>query len=332
MSRAAKLLAGVAAGAGYAWAMVRRNERLQPPRMRGADGKPYPEGEAVYSDGARVSYVDTGPPEDAEADDAEGEAGAGDAEGDRPTVLMVPGADGVKETWRYQLPSFARRYRVVAADLRSTFPPGMTFQGLAEDARELMEALETGPVVLMGQSLGGAIAMRFAAIYPRKVRALVLSNTLTRVSYEHVGFNRSALAPVAMATTRYLPTTLARWAARFWSRERVWIFDDSPGRENLIDYALDTGPRTVSPRVSSQRVDLLRGLDLREELPRIGAPTLVVKGPTDAYCPPEWSREIAAGIEGAAYVEIPGTGHCSHISRPGAFNRAVLDWLEGVLR
>jgi pimeloyl-ACP methyl ester carboxylesterase len=108
----------------------------------------------------------------------------------------------------------------------------------------------------------------------------------------------------------------------------VWIFDDSPGSENVVDYALWTGARTVRPGVGRHRVDLLRGLDLRPELAHIRARTLVVKGPRDAYCPPAWSQEIAALIPDATYVEIPGTGHCSHVSMPGAFNRLVLDWLE----
>lgn len=311
MNRAVRWGLGAAAGAAYAWYMVRRNEALEPPPLRTLDGELLEERHLEFSDGARISYVDTG---------------------EGPPLLMVPGADGVKETWRHQVPFFARDRRVIAADLRSRIPDGADFDLYRRDLLELMEALDTGPVDLMGQSLGGAIALRFAARHPERVRSLVLCNTLARVSYDHVGLNRTLLAPAAMATTRYLPTALGRLAARAWSRAAVWIFDDSPGSENVVDYALWTGPRTASPRVSGRRVDLLEGEDLREELGDVRVPTLVVKGPRDAYCPPEWAREIAAGIEGAAYVEVPGTGHCSHVSLPGAFNRVVGDWLEGVTR
>jgi 3-oxoadipate enol-lactonase len=297
----------VAAAAGYLWIIVRRNRSLRPPPIRDLAGHPYPERSFEYSDGVRVSLI---------------EAGSGE------TVLFVPGADGIKESFRYQLPAFAERYRAVDADLRGEFSPDDTFDRFVEDLVELTDALDTGPVHLLGQSLGGAVAMRFAARHPERVRTLVLVNTLYRVSYEHVGLNRSALVPLAMATTRYLPTALARAAARLWSREAVWVFDDSPGSENVVDYALWTGSRTVRPGVGRHRVDLLRGLDLRPELGDIRAPTLVVKGPRDAYCPPLWSQEIAALIPDATYVEIPGTGHCSHVSMPGAFNRLVLDWLE----
>jgi len=308
---AAKLALGAAAGAAYLWAMSRRNRRLarRRPPIRDQDGAPLPEREFRYSDGVSVSCVDAG---------------------EGPPVVLVPGADGIKETFRYQVPSFSERYRVISADLRGEFPADATFDRFADDLLELTERLGTGPVLLLGQSLGGAIAMRFAARHPERVRGLVLCNTLTRVSYEHVGLNRTALTPLAMATTRYLPTPLARLAADLWCRERVWIFEDSPGCEKVVEYALHTGPRTVPPRTSARRVGLLKGLDLRPELAGIGAPTLVVKGSEDRYTPPAWCREIAALIPDARYVEVPGTGHVSHVSSPGRFNRLVLDWLASV--
>lgn len=304
MRRAAALLAG---GLAYGRYVVWRNGRLSPPPIRSAAGAPLPGGEVVLSDGERIGYLD---------------AGVG------PSLLWVPGADGVKETWRHQLPYFAGAYRCVAPDMRAGVEEGHTFDRLADDLAEVAEALRIEPAVVIGQSLGGSVAIRFATRHPDRVRGLVLCNTLARVSYEHVRLNRAALVPVAMATTRYLPTAIARAAARAWSRWSVWIYDSSPGRENVVDYALWTGPRTVPASVSSRRVALLRGEDLRPELGSIGVPTLVVKGPLDSYCPPEWALEIAARIAGARYALVPGTGHCSHISMPGGFNRVVREWLD----
>lgn len=294
----------------YARVILARNRSLRPRPVRDARGHGYIPRRYPLSDGEEVDVI---------------------LAGDGPPVLLIPGADGVKETWRHQLPAFAERFRVVAPDLRRSFSPLDTFDRFADDLAELVDAFGTGPLALVGQSLGGAIAMRFAYRFPDLVRALVLANTLARVDYGHVGLNRTALVPVAVATTRYLPTALARRAARAWSRQAVWIFDDSPGEEALIDYALWTGPRTVPAPVSARRVALLERTDLRRGLGAVGAPTLVVKGPRDSYCPPEWALDIAARIPGARYVTVPGTGHCSHISRPDAFNRTVMGWLEEVL-
>lgn len=309
MKRWAKVGAGVALAAAYERWMDARNARRSPVPLRDPEGAVLPTEEMTYTDGASVSVVDRGR--------------------GRP-VILVPGADGVKETFRYQVDELASRHRVVAADLRDTFPPGVTFDRFARDLYELIRSRETGPAVLLGQSLGGAICMRFAVMYPDLVRGLVLSNTLPRVGYDHVGLNRSILAPVANISVRYLPEPLARLAATGWSELAVWVFDDSPGGEKVVDYVLHWGPRTVSRRVSARRVDLLREVDLGPQLSRIRAPALVVRGPRDFYCSPAWSREIATGIPGARYVEIPDTGHCSHVSMPGRFNAVVSDWISGL--
>lgn len=291
--------------------MRRRNQALglNRPGVRDSHGALLPELSLEYTDGERVSLMDVG---------------------SGPPILMIPGADGMKETFRFQYPAFSNRMRVVCADLRSEFSLDDTFERLVQDVLETIQARETGPVILLGQSLGSAIAINFAALFPELVRALILCNPLANVSYEHVGLNRTLMAPLAMATTRYLPTPVSRQMARLWSEAEIWIYDDSPGRANVIDYALWTGPRTESPRVSTARVDLLKRTDLRPLLPAIEAPTLVVKGPRDHYLPPEWAMEIAAMIPGARYDIVPGTGHCSHISMPGSFNRLVLDWIEKV--
>lgn len=302
-------LGGLAGLAGAAWwlAMTRRNRALVRPPVRDGSGETLPGGVVEYSDGEKVEYID---------------AGSGDA------LVWVPGADGPKETFRYQLPSFARRYRVVCADLRRKFAPEDGLDRLVDDVAELIEARDLDRFVLIGTSLGTAITMRYASRFPERLRGIILCNPLAHVSYRHVGFDRSLLIPLAMVTTRYLPTQLARDLARYWGRLGVWIFDDSPGRDALIEYALFTGPRTVPPTISDRRVAPLRRMDLRAELPDVAIPALVVKGPHDVYCPVDWALEITELLPDAEYVPIPGTGHCSHISRPGAFNAALEGWLQ----
>lgn len=313
MARLKRFGVGVAAGVAgvaYARAILRRNAALARPRVRGPDGEALPERRFSYSDGEEVSVVDAG---------------------EGTTILWVPGADGPKETFRFQLPEFAERYRVVAADLRTHITSEHDFSRFADDLNELIEGLDAGPVMLVGQSLGSAIAIRFASRYPERLLGLVLANPLARVSYEHLGFNRVALIPFARLSTRYLPTAASRLLARLWSHLGVWIFDNSPGSEKLIDYALYTGPRTTPASVSDRRVDLLKGLDLHPELGSIAVPVLVVKGPEDVYVPVEWALAIAEAIPDALYVTIPGTGHMPHISMPGAFNQVVDRWLLDVI-
>ena len=303
----AALLGSVVAGTAWMRAMSRRNRLLVRPPMRDPTGRPYPTRLFEFSDGEEVLYVDAG----------EGEP-----------LLLIPGADGMKETWRYQLPAFTDRYRVITADLRSRFPESANFDCFADDAAELLDGLGIESAIVVGQSLGGAVAMRMASKYPSRIRALVLANTLARVSYEHVGFNATLLAPVAAAANRYLPTRAAERLGRGWSENDVWIYDASPGWKRVVDYALYTGSRTEPGHISGHRVKLLRSVDLRPQLPAIEVPTLVLKGPRDTYTPAEWAIEIAELIPDAEYVEVDDTGHCSHISMPDEFNRELLEWLD----
>ena len=59
-----------------------------------------------------------------------------------------------------------------------------------------------------------------------------------------------------------------------WGPLGVWIFDDSPGSEALIDYALFAGPRATPPAIGNDRVDLLKGHDLTEDLWAVPVPAL----------------------------------------------------------
>lgn len=296
---------------GVAWNRLAtyRNNRLVRPPVLDPDGLPYVSNRLQLSDGEVVSWI---------------EAGEG------PAMLLIPGADGMKETWRFQVPELARRYHVVSADLRSRFPDPASFDRFADDAVELLNHLDIESAIVVGQSLGGAIAIRLATRYPERVRGLVLANTLARVSYEHVGLNSTLLAPVAVAANRYLPTGAARRLGRLWSRHDVWIYDSSPGWERVVDYALWTGSRTEPPQISGRRIRLLGQEDLRPELAEIRVPALVLKGPLDTYTPAAWARDIADRIHDARYVEIEDTGHCSHISMPGEFNRELVAWLDEI--
>jgi len=118
--------------------------------------------------------------------------------------------------------------------------------------------------------------------------------------------------------------------ARLWSRAEVWVFDDSPGWANVVEYVLWTGSRTVPATVSKGRVDLFREVDLRPELRHVRAPTLVVRGDRDFYMPPRWWEEILDLVPSSRSAEVPETGHCSHISMPGTFNQTVLEWIREI--
>ncbi|MDX1578453.1 MAG: hypothetical protein R3266_08210, partial [Gemmatimonadota bacterium] len=96
---------------------IRRNHRLVRPPVLSADGRPYEIVDFTLSDGTVVPLLDTGR-----------------GSGGRPAIVLIPGADGIHQTWRFQVPAFAEEgYRVVSADLRAHVPPDASFDLLCRD-------------------------------------------------------------------------------------------------------------------------------------------------------------------------------------------------------
>lgn len=248
--------------------------------------------------------------------------------GDGPAIVMVPGLSGDREVYRYQIEGLTRSYRVIATNLRSGFDGiERNFDHFAHDIATVMDARGVRSAALMALSFGGPIGMRFAALYPERLRALILTATLARLDLSHVGLNRTLFIPLARWTSRFLPEILMRSLARVWGHWGVWVYDGTPGNERVIEYELDA-PAAIPTAVGGLRMETFRRLDLRPELSRIRQPTLVIAGTADSYTPPDWQREIAASLPNATYVEIPGAGHLALISRAETFNQVVLEWLE----
>src|SRR4051812_18001875 len=103
----------------------------------------------------------------------------GDVASDRPVLLLVHGMAGSSATWRDVLPKLAARFTVVAPDLpghgESDKPrQDYSLGAHANSLRDLMIALGIDRATVIGQSLGGGVAMQFAYQYPRHCERLVL--------------------------------------------------------------------------------------------------------------------------------------------------------------
>ena len=103
--------------------------------------------------------------------------------GQGPTLLLIPGVQGRWEWTRPAVEALARRHRVVSYSLggeRNAVPPLQpeTFDDLVRQALNAINRATDGPAVVCGVSYGGLIALRLAARYPGRVRALVLASPL----------------------------------------------------------------------------------------------------------------------------------------------------------
>jgi pimeloyl-ACP methyl ester carboxylesterase len=298
--------AGAAAGL-YLVDKRRRNLATEPPALRGHRGRSLKPVLVELAGGECVPVIDAG---------------------EGPALVLIPGLTGDSQVFRHQITALSAQYRVIAPNLRVGFEGvEQRFDQFAHDVATVMDALGVDSACVLGLSFGGPIALRYATLYPERVWGLVLTNTLARLDLSHVGLNRTLLIPIARLTSRFAPEVLMRRISDLWGRLGVWVFDPSPGNERIIEYEL-RAPLRVPLSVGSGRMDTFKECDLREDLPRIRQPALMVVGATDTFTPMEWQREIAELLPNVTYVEIPGGGHLSLISHAEIFNEATLDWLE----
>src|SRR5437867_5227393 len=103
------------------------------------------------------------------------------ATGEGPPLLLLPPLPGYKEAWVAVAGRLARRFRVITFDQRARFDGPPSWDVLLSDLTRVAEAFAPGAAAVMGHSLGGALALRWALARPGRVAALVLSSSFARV-------------------------------------------------------------------------------------------------------------------------------------------------------
>lgn len=225
-------------------------------------------------------------------------AGSGDP------VVLVHGLSGSTRWWARNVPDLARRHRVYLVNLPGfgTLPrPGRRFV-LAEATSWLlawMEAVGLSGAHLVGHSMGGYLCLKLAARRPDVARKLVLVDPAGIPSHRTMlGHLGPLLLTARHARPAFLPV--------------------------LVRDALCAGPLTL---LKTAR-DLLAE-DVREDLHRVAAPTLLVWGDGDPLIPPSTGDVMRAEIPDSRLLIIDRAGHNPMFDRPEAFNAALLAFLSG---
>lgn len=249
------------------------------------------------------------------------ERGAG-----RPTLLLPP-LPGWKEAWIAVAPRLAPARRTLAPDLRTRFAGRPSWEALLDDLDRIADALADGPLDVVGHSLGGALALRWAITRPGRVRRLVVSSAFARVrTPRRQWFSRFVEQPVVLAAQRWLPERAAIAGARRLAARRRWVYDPGCGEEVLA--LVRHGIRTVPPAQALACLDLAFALDVRDRLGEVHAPTLVVVGAAETPFALEAARELAAGIPRARLERSPGAAHLHPLSAPEWLAGRIAWWLD----
>jgi pimeloyl-ACP methyl ester carboxylesterase len=235
----------------------------------------------------------------------------------RPLVFAHGAAcDG--RLWQPQLDALADELTVVAWDepgagRSSGVPAGFELADYADCLAALLEELALGPAHVAGLSWGGTVVLELYRRRPELVVSLILADT-------YAGWKGSLPADELRSRVEGVRRTLAAPADGFDPTLPGLFAGDPPGEFVPLLEAMAADVRPDSMRTA---LGVMAEADLRDVLPRITVPVLLIWGALDARSPLSIARELRGSIPDARLVVIPGAGHVSNLEQPDAFNRAV---------
>jgi pimeloyl-ACP methyl ester carboxylesterase len=260
----------------------------------------------------------------------------GDREGVQPLVF-VHGLSGSWQNWLEQLPGFAAEHRVLALDLsgfgHSPVPvEPISIPGYARLLDHLFDELQIDAAAVVGNSMGGFIGAELAIAFPQRVERLVLVSAAGVSTYDDPRVRR------AVPTLRLLEGALTAGAIRLAGRA-----DTLALRPRLRRAAMRMVAAHPELLPASLAAEQMRGAgtpgfmaafaaildyDVRERLPEVACPTLIVWGENDRLISVRDADVFAELIPNSRKVIFAGTGHVSMLERPTAFNELLEEFLR----
>lgn len=244
---------------------------------------------------------------------------------DAEALLLIHGMAGSSNTWRAIMPLLAKKYRVIAPDLighgesakpRTDYSLGAFAVGL----RDLLDALEIESATIVGQSLGGGIAMQFLYQHPEYCDRLVLISSgglgpdvgliLRLLSAPGAELVMPVIAPPpVLRAGNAVRSFLSSRGLRSPRGAEIWSAYSSFADAQTRHAFLRTLRSVVDYR--GQAVSALNRLQLRAEMP-----TLAIWGEDDTIIPVDHAYEALKARPDCRLEIMPGVGHWAHVEAP----------------
>jgi pimeloyl-ACP methyl ester carboxylesterase len=231
-----------------------------------------------------------------------------------PSLFFIHGAGGNGEIWEEQAAVFKGKHLAYRPDLPGHGGSGPLGEGrisaYAEAIRPSLEKLfPKKPFVLVGHSMGGAIVLELSLNPPEGLKGIVVVGSGAK-----------------LAVTRAIFTMLSENPEAFFQSIDQFAFSSTAPktlRERFIHVT-----RQCPPSVIFNDFQACDHFDIRNRLPEIKTPTLVLCGEEDQLTPVKYSRYLHEHIAASRLVIIPQAGHMVMAEQPDLFNRAITSFLD----
>lgn len=264
---------------------------------------------ATLPDGRRLSYVLAGPAHRP------------------PPIVLLHGLGGSQSSWQVVFSALAERHRVCALDLPGhgasdkTAPDqaDYTLPGLGAAVAGALQTLHLAPAILVGHSLGGAVALQIALEHPSLVDRLVLVDS-AGLGHE---VNPELLDRVEAEPSR----DEARRLLELFFHDQRHILDS--GVDDLHRQRIDAAGRAAVGAAAAASFDRAgQRVDLRPRLGEIQAPLLVVWGAEDRVFPSDQARAVATAQPAARVEVFDGVGHVPQVEAGDRFVTLIERFME----
>ncbi len=243
------------------------------------------------------------------------------AQGTGAPVVLLHGVGLQSAAWQPQIAALAPDHHVLALDLpghgmSAGLGRGARLPDFVDWLRRALDALQLGPVNLVGHSLGALIAAGYAIEHPEQVSRLALLNGVFRRS-ANARAEVEARADEIAQGRRDIDSPLARWFGDA-SRERSvcacvrqWLSEVDQGGYATAYAAFARGDDIYADRFAT-----------------LACPLLALTGSDDPNSTPEMSRAMASAARSGVADVIEGHRHMVNLTAPDAVNRSLRDWLD----
>jgi 3-oxoadipate enol-lactonase/4-carboxymuconolactone decarboxylase len=243
---------------------------------------------------------------------------------DAPPLVLLNSLGTTTEMWTPVLAPLAERFRVIRIDTRghgaspAAVPgePG-TIDGLGEDVLAVLDDIGIARAAFAGLSLGGMTAMWLAIHRPERVERLALLCTSAHMPPASAWEERAAaIRARGMPAVAHIPGT-------------TWLTAELAARDPELVAELNAMLASTDPDSYAQCCAAIASLDLRADLGRIAAPTLVLAGAGDPAAPPaRHGAVIADAVAGARLVVLEHAAHLATYEQPGRIAQLLLDHFD----